>query len=197
VAEHEARTKRLEGELSALSSRLNEDYLTQLMNRRGLARAFQQEATRSDRGEGPMCVALLDIDNFKHLNDRLGHAVGDQALVHLSRVLRESIRPTDSIARWGGEEFVVVMPDAGLEVASSVAERLRRKVAGAAVVLNDATRELTVTVSVGVAVMSGPRDTVDDLLRRADEGLYAAKRKGRNRVEMVEDRAARAAAGGG
>ena len=88
------------------------------------------------------------------------------------------------------------MPDAGLEVASSVAERLRRKVAGAAVVLNDATRELTVTVSIGVAVMSGPRDTVDDLLRRADEGLYAAKRKGRNRVEMVEHRAPRAAAAG-
>ena len=173
------------------------DGLTGLHNRRYLAKHLESLVDVARASDKRLAVLMVDIDEFKAINDGHGHAAGDEVLRAVANRLARNVRSFDTIARWGGEEFVVVMPDAGLEVASSVAERLRRKVAGAAVVLNDATRELTVTVSVGVAVMSGPRDTVDDLLRRADEGLYAAKRKGRNRVEAVEDRAPRAAAGGG
>ena len=174
VAEHEARTKRLEGELSALSSRLNEDYLTQLMNRRGLARAFQQEATRSDLGEGPMCVALLDIDNFKHLNDRLGHAVGDQALVHLSRVLRESIRPTDSIARWGGEEFVILLPETGVDGALRTMARVQRALTRRYYLHNH--ERVLITFSAGIAQRQ-PGETAGS--RRRARGPGAVQGEGR------------------
>jgi diguanylate cyclase len=179
VAEHEARTKRLEGELSALSSRLNEDYLTQLLNRRGLSRAFQAEASRADRGEEPMCIALLDIDNFKNLNDRLGHTAGDQALVHLSRVLRESIRPSDSIARWGGEEFVILLPETNLEGAMRTMVRVQRALTRRYYLHNH--ERVLITFSAGVAQRL-PGESQDAAVARADRALYKAKAAGRNCV---------------
>jgi diguanylate cyclase len=179
VAEHEARTRRLEGELTALSSRLNEDYLTQLLNRRGLARAFQQESTRADRAEEPMCLAILDIDNFKHLNDRLGHAAGDQALVHLSRVLRESIRPSDSIARWGGEEFVILLPETTLEGALKTMVRVQRTLTRRYYLHNH--ERVLITFSAGVA-QRRPGESQDEAIARADRALYKAKAAGRNCV---------------
>lgn len=181
VAEHEARTKRLEGELSTLSSRLNEDYLTQMLNRRGLARTYQAEANRADRGAQPMCIALLDIDNFKHLNDRLGHAAGDQALVHLSRVLRESIRPSDSIARWGGEEFVILLPETDLDGAMKTMVRVQRALTRRYYLHNH--ERVLITFSAGVAqrLQGEPQDAV---VSRADRALYKAKAAGRNCVAV-------------
>jgi len=184
VAEHEARTRRLEGELTALSSRLNEDYLTQLLNRRGLARAFQQEASRADRAEEPMCLAILDIDNFKHLNDRLGHAAGDQALVHLSRVLRESIRPSDSIARWGGEEFVILLPETNLDGALKTMVRVQRALTRRYYLHNR--ERVLITFSAGVA-QRRKGETQDEAIARADRALYKAKAAGRNCVAGDDD----------
>ena len=179
VAEHEAHTKRLEGELSALSSRLNEDYLTQLLNRRGLSRAFQAEANRADRANEPMCVALLDIDNFKNLNDRLGHIAGDQALIHLSRVLRESIRPSDSIARWGGEEFVILLPETNLGGAITTMARVQRALTRRYYLHNH--ERVLITFSAGVAQRL-PGESQDAAIARADRALYKAKAAGRNCV---------------
>jgi diguanylate cyclase len=179
VVEHEARTRRLEAELSALSSRLNEDYLTQLLNRRGLSRAFQAEASRADRASEPMCVALLDVDNFKHLNDQLGHAAGDEALVHLSRVVRESIRPSDSIARWGGEEFVILLPDTNLEGAVATMQRVQRALTRRYFLHNH--ERVLITFSAGVAERHRG-ESQDDAIARADRALYRAKSAGRNRV---------------
>jgi len=192
VAEHEARTRRLERELTALSSRLNEDYLTQLLNRRGLARAFAHEASRADGGEEPMCVALLDIDNFKHLNDRLGHSAGDRALVHLSRVLRESIRPSDSIARWGGEEFVILLPETSLDGALKTMVRVQRALTRR-YYLHQHERVL-ITFSAGVA-QRRKGETQEETIARADRALYKAKAAGRNCVAGDEERDASAPPG--
>jgi diguanylate cyclase len=191
VVEHEARTKRLEAELSALSSRLNEDYLTQLLNRRGLARTYQAEANRADRAGEAMCMALLDIDNFKLLNDRLGHAAGDAALVHLSRVVRESIRPSDSIARWGGEEFVILLPDTTLEGAVVTMQRVQRALTRRYYLHNH--ERVLITFSAGVA-QRHPGESQEDVLARADRALYKAKTAGRNRV-VADDGSVEAPAG--
>jgi two-component system cell cycle response regulator len=172
------------------------DSLTGLHNRRYLAKHLESLFEVARASDKRLAVLMADIDDFKSINDGHGHAAGDEVLRAVANRLARNIRSFDTIARWGGEEFVVVMPDAGVDVATAVAERLRRKVAGAAVGFNDPDREVSVTVSIGVGVMGGPRDTVDDLMRRADEALYAAKRGGRNRVEVVEDKPQRAAVGG-
>ena len=173
------------------------DSLTGLHNRRYLAKHLDSLFDVARAAGKRLATLMIDIDDFKHVNDAFGHAAGDEVLRAVANRLARNVRSFDTIARWGGEEFMVVMPDAGLDIATTVAERLRRKVAGAAIALNDSGKEISVTVSIGVSVMSGARDTVDDLLRRADEGLYAAKRGGRNRVEAVEDKTPRAAVGGG
>jgi two-component system cell cycle response regulator len=132
-------------------------------------------------------LLLVDIDHFKSVNDTHGHAVGDEVLRAVANRLSRHLRGFDTVARWGGEEFVVVMPEANLQVASSVAERLRRKVASGPVAVSNGAAELTVTVSIGVAVTGPGTETMDNLLRAADEAMYAAKRGGRNRIATTED----------
>lgn len=163
------------------------DTLTGLYNRRyassHLSTLFEQAKT-SGKSLG---LLLVDIDHFKSVNDTHGHAVGDEVLRAVANRLSRHLRGFDTVARWGGEEFVVVMPEANLQVASSVAERLRRKVASGPVAVSSGAAELTVTVSIGVAVTGPGIETVDNLLNAADAAMYVAKRGGRNRVATTED----------
>lgn len=170
------------------------DPLTGLYNRRyaegHLATLFEQ-ARAADK---PLGVLMIDIDRFKAVNDTHGHAVGDQVLRAVSNRLSRNLRAFDTVARWGGEEFVVIMPEADMKVALAVAERLRRKAASGPVVIQDGGLELTVTVSIGVAVTTPDIASLDELMRVADAAMYLAKRTGRNRIAGAEDLSARSIA---
>lgn len=177
--EYQCRVKQLESELVAVSERLHEDHLTSLPNRRGLARAFASESARADRRAAPLSLAVLDIDNFKHLNDALGHQTGDLALVHLARVVRESLRPSDVIARYGGEEFVIVLGETTVDDAVKVMIRVQRELTRRFFLHNN--ERVLITFSAGVAQRNAG-ETQDDLVERADRALYRAKEAGKNRV---------------
>lgn len=153
------------------------DPLTGLVNRRGALEAMRRETARARRHERPICIAFIDVDHFKAVNDTYGHAVGDKVLVALADVLTSSVRREDVVARWGGEEILVVLPDATLEQARQLAERAREAVAS---MLHDGLP--SVTVSVGVAELGVEADAIDASLAEADARLYEAKSAGRNRV---------------
>jgi diguanylate cyclase (GGDEF)-like protein len=123
---------------------------------------------------------MLDLDHFKRINDQHGHAVGDLALKHVAQLLQQAMRATDSLARFGGEEFIVLMPNAALSQAEPVAEELRRLLAGSPL-MHDAS-DVTLSVSVGVAQWRDAEDDASRLLSRADAALFQAKVQGRNRV---------------
>lgn len=154
------------------------DPLTGAGNRRFFidrARLALQDAKTS---RVPVSVILLDIDNFKRLNDSYGHAVGDAAIIAVAEVCRQAIRAGDVFCRWGGEEFIVLLPGAGLETAAVLAERLRAAVAAA--IVDGVSSGLT--ISLGVAEWDGSGETLDAVIARADQQLYVAKHLGRNRV---------------
>ena len=183
VEEAEAKIAKLEQELSEISELVHQDQLTGVLNRRGMDDAFERESTRVDRNHAPLCVALLDIDDFKRMNDTMGHHVGDQALVHLSNVIRETLRPSDAVARYGGEEFVIVLPDIALEEAAGIVERLQRELTKR-FFLHENERVL-VTFSAGVAQRE-EGEPQDEVIGRADKAMYQAKRTGKNRVVVAE-----------
>ncbi len=180
ATELETRVRDLETELRRLSEEVSTDALTQVANRRGLAQAFDAEIARASRDEGaPLAVALIDIDNFKKLNDTLGHAAGDVALKSLAAAVRERLRPVDHLARFGGEEFVVLLPGTGIEEAQQALTRLQRSLS-AALFMHDG-REVFVTFSSGVTAWRAG-EAMAVTLERADEALYEAKRTGKNRT---------------
>jgi len=183
VQEAENKIKQLEQELAQISELVHEDQLTGALNRRGLDTTFEREASRADRNQSPLCVALLDIDDFKRLNDSLGHSAGDHALIHLSDVIRETLRPSDSVTRYGGEEFVLLLPDIGLEEAVGTIERLQRELTKK-FFLHENDRIL-ITFSAGVALCN-PEESQQDVLGRADKAMYQAKKAGKNRVVAAE-----------
>jgi diguanylate cyclase len=178
----ESRVLGLEAELRRLSDEVSTDALTQVANRRGLAQAFTQETARVLRDgpeQAPLALGLIDIDNFKKLNDSLGHAAGDVALQSLAARVKEWLRPVDHIARFGGEEFVLLLPGTPVDEAQQALTRLQRRLS-ASLFMHEG-QEVFVTFSAGVTAWR-PGETVEAALARADEGLYEAKRTGKNRT---------------
>jgi len=180
VAEKEARIRELESELEKTSELVRYDQLTGALNRRGLDEMFEKEKARADRRDAPLCVALLDLDNFKKLNDTLGHDVGDEALVHLAKVCRDTLRPQDTVARYGGEEFIILLPETALKEAAVALTRLQRELTKRFFLHNN--EKVLITFSAGVTEMT-PADNQASVVKRADEAMYKAKKSGKNRVE--------------
>ena len=158
------------------------DQLTGALNRRGLEEMFEKEKARADRHDAPFCVSLLDIDNFKKLNDSFGHNVGDEALIHLAKVCRDTLRPQDTVARYGGEEFIILLPETGLEDATVALTRLQRELTRRFFMHNN--EKVLITFSAGVTEMLAD-DNQTTVIKRADEAMYKAKKSGKNRVEIA------------
>ena len=158
------------------------DQLTGLHNRRYMAGQLDALVRRAGAGGDPVAVLVIDIDHFKKVNDSFGHAVGDEVLREFAVRLASNVRAIDLPVRFGGEEFVVVMPDTELDHAHRIAERIRLHVAGSPFRVLGGEELLTVTISIGVAASLGENDGSAPLIKRADEAMYEAKSKGRNRV---------------
>ncbi|MDX9844490.1 MAG: diguanylate cyclase [Aquabacterium sp.] len=173
------RVRELEDEIRKLSEEVSTDPLTQIANRRGMMRAFEAEQARVERQGTPLAVGLLDVDNFKKLNDQLGHQTGDEALKFLARRVSESLRPVDVVARYGGEEFVVMLPDTPLEEAQQVLTRLQRNLSAEFFTHDE--RKVFITFSAGVTTYRAG-EAIEAALDRADVALYEAKRTGKNRT---------------
>jgi diguanylate cyclase len=175
----EAEIAKLHQELDRVSTQARHDPLTGALNRKGLEEALEREISTVRRKETPLCMALLDIDNFKKLNDTLGHSTGDEALKHLATVARECMRPQDTLARYGGEEFVILLPDTPMDKGIEAMTRLQRELtkkfflAGA--------EKILITFSAGVAQLADEEKGME-AIRRADQAMYLAKRAGKNRV---------------
>ncbi len=175
------RVRELEGELQRLSEEVSTDALTQVANRRGLAQAFDVESARSVREGKPLAIGLIDIDNFKKLNDSLGHGAGDVALKTLAAQVRAALRPVDHVARFGGEEFVVLLPGTAAADAQEALTRVQRSLS-MSLFMHEG-REVFVTFSAGVTVWQ-PGEPLGSSLERADGALYEAKRAGKNRTSV-------------
>jgi diguanylate cyclase len=175
----EAEIGNLHSELDHASALARHDPLTDALNRKGLNEVLTREIAGMRRKDTPLCVALLDIDNFKMLNDRLGHETGDAALVHLAKIARECMRPVDSLARYGGEEFVILMPDTSLEQGIQTMTRLQRMLTKTFFMTGE--EKILITFSAGVAQMASG-ETGAEAIKRADQAMYLAKRAGKNRV---------------
>ncbi|RZL04012.1 MAG: GGDEF domain-containing protein [Rubrivivax sp.] len=155
------------------------DPLTQLLNRRSFLEVADYELTQRKRHLAPLAFVLADIDHFKSINDQHGHAVGDAVLKSVSLVLSQAVREQDSVARWGGEEFLILMPNATLQAATMVAERLREKVSDIEVNVDSVCIRVSMTFGVSSHRLEEP---VDGPVNRADSALYQGKARGRNQV---------------
>jgi diguanylate cyclase len=183
VQEAESRIKDLEAKLQHMSELVREDQLTGSLNRRGLDDVFERESARADRRGTPLCMALLDLDNFKKLNDTYGHLAGDKALRHLVKVVKDTLRSMDVIARFGGEEFLILLPETSVEAAASAMVRVQRELTRH-FFLHD-NEKMLITFSCGVALRHQNEDQAS-LMARADHAMYKAKTSGKNRVVIAD-----------
>ena len=183
VQEAESKIKELEARLQHMSELVREDQLTGTLNRRGLDDVFERESARADRRNTPLCVALLDLDNFKRLNDTYGHLAGDNALRHLAKVVKATLRSMDVIARFGGEEFLIILPETPIEAAELTMTRLQRELTKHFFMHDN--EKLLITFSAGVALRL-PNEDQTTLLARVDRAMYQAKQTGKNRVVVAD-----------
>lgn len=183
VQDAEQRIHTLEAKLQHLSELVREDQLTGSLNRRGLDDVFERETARSDRRGTPLCIAMLDLDDFKRLNDTYGHQAGDAALKHLVKIVKETLRSMDVIARFGGEEFLILLPETTVEAAAATMTRLQRELTRH-FFLHD-NEKVLITFSAGVALRL-PNEDQGELVKRADRAMYQAKQTGKNRVVVAD-----------
>jgi len=174
--------RRLQSAFKRMEEIAVRDELTGVFNRRFLMESLARERSRATRLAAPFSICLSDIDHFKSINDRLGHAAGDGVLKHFALISAAGLRATDIFGRYGGEEFLMILPDTGLNGARTVAERARKAIETAD--FPQVANDQRVTVTSGVA-SSKPAESVPDLLARADKGLYDGKAAGRNQVVAV------------
>ncbi|MDC7717297.1 diguanylate cyclase [Vogesella sp. DC21W] len=184
VQSAQSRIGELEKALEAASAKVKEDQLTGAFNRRGLEEHFDREIHRAERSGQPLSVALIDVDNFKQLNDRYGHLTGDDVLKYLVDMMHHSLRTSDIVGRFGGEEFVVILPDTPVNEAVELVQRLQRELTKNFFLANQ--DKLVVTFSAGVALWHrGEQDC--DVIERADRAMYQAKLAGKNRTLSAEN----------
>lgn len=183
LAEQKIETLKLE--LEQLRELVHTDPMTGVFNRRGLDAVYLREAARADRNENILCAVVIDLDNFKHINDTYGHQFGDEVLIQFAKTAKQTLRPSDVVARFGGEEFVILLPDTPTESAVWVMQRLQNnfskinfRVAG--------NKPVNITFSGGLA-MRRLQENQNSLIKRADEALYQAKASGKNRVVVAAD----------
>lgn len=176
------RKSQLAAALKQIQELATRDVLTGLLNRRAMLEQLDQQSNEQERRGTPMCLALFDLDHFKRINDELGHAMGDQVLKTFASVAQEEVRGGDILARWGGEEFLLMMPDTPIDQALHCVQRIRRAVLTAD--FDNVPDDFKVTFSAGLALCR----TVDDVeaaIDRADRAMYKAKTTGRNRTELA------------
>lgn len=184
VDAYEQRVRELEQELTQVSALVQKDPLTQALNRRGLEEAFRIETARALRYESPLALAMLDLDDFKKINDSFGHVGGDRALVHLAQIMKATLRPTDLLARLGGEEFAILLPATEPAEAIQAVERLQKELVRSAFAFEGKTTTLAFSAGVALWRRSEP---LEEIIRRADDALYGAKRAGKNRVLQAQE----------
>jgi two-component system, cell cycle response regulator len=158
------------------------DQLTGLHNRRYMSRHLDNLIVQSKKSGRPIAFVIMDIDFFKAVNDTYGHDIGDEVLREFAKRISANVRGIDLACRYGGEEFVVVMPDTDIAFAYTVSERLRQQIETTPFEISRTPGALSITISIGIAGWTGENDTAEALLHRADQALYSAKRTGRNKV---------------
>ncbi|OYQ63943.1 hypothetical protein B9G53_14330 [Pseudanabaena sp. SR411] len=163
-----------------LKAAANTDVLTRLLNRRAMMHQLEIAMNQFYRSDRAFAIILIDVDFFKRVNDVYGHDGGDMVLVHLAQILQTKMRQIDSASRWGGEEFLILLPDTALEQAKEIAERLRSYVE-----TNPTPSNIQITISLGIAVIRQHGNSLESLITAADHALYAAKRNGRNQVAIA------------
>ncbi len=183
VDEAHNQINQLENKLLEMGEKVHEDHLTGILNRRGFDNAYKLGVAHATHHRTPLCFALLDIDNFKQLNDTHGHHVGDYALIYLVEAVKETVRRSDVISRYGGEEFTILLPDTALKEAISTIARIRRYLTKKFFLHEN--KRLLITFSAGVTQYQAG-ESQEDLFKRADEALYRAKKNGKNQVVAAE-----------